>query len=195
MLLDADARRLGISRTAWHGVCSVSVRPELGRTKLRRSMKPISQFGTSMQLTVLVADLRQAVRSLEISIDYEEDRARIFHAPYPIMARHLSARRDNLLLTVSTLETHLNDPITREKRRNGNTNHHQVSAFSWGRPCLGDRRPRRLPGHRGRFLLMLRFTWRILPGQANSPARPTGPRTRVCPDGCRILKLARSAAP
>ena len=81
-------------------------------------MNPISQFETSrtmMQLTVLIADLRQAVRNLEISIEYEEDRARIFHAPYPILARHLRSRRDNLLLTVSTLETHVNDPISLQR--------------------------------------------------------------------------------
>ena len=81
-------------------------------------MKPISQFETSRtmtQLTVLIADLRQAVRKLEISIEYEEDRARIFHAPYPILARHLKARRDNLFLTVATLETHLNDPISLQR--------------------------------------------------------------------------------
>jgi hypothetical protein len=81
-------------------------------------MKPISQFGTSrtmMQLTVLIDGLRQAVRNLEISIEYEEDRARIFHTPYPILVRHLRARRDNLLLTVSTLEIHLNDPISLQR--------------------------------------------------------------------------------
>jgi len=64
-----------------------------------------------MQLTVLIADLRQAVRNLEIIIEYEEDRARIFHAPRPIVS-HLRARRDNLLLTISTLENQLNDPIS-----------------------------------------------------------------------------------
>ena len=68
------------------------------------------------QLTALVAELRKEVCNLETSIEDEEDRApsvraRIFHAPRPIVA-HLRARRDNLLLTISTLENQLNDPIS-----------------------------------------------------------------------------------
>ena len=68
------------------------------------------------QLTALVADLRKEVCNLETSIGDEEDRApsvraRIFHAPRPIVT-HLRARRDNLLLTISTLENQLNDPIS-----------------------------------------------------------------------------------
>ena len=86
-------------------------------------MKPISQFEpskpvsrTMTQLTALVAELRIEVCNLETSIEDEEDRApsvraRIFHAPRPIVA-HLRARRDNLLLTISTLENQLNDPIS-----------------------------------------------------------------------------------
>jgi len=72
-------------------------------------MKPISQFGTSIKLTALIADLRRTVRSLDISIEYEKDRARSSQAPYPIAIRHLKARRDKLLLTISSLENHLND--------------------------------------------------------------------------------------
>jgi hypothetical protein len=55
-----------------------------------------------MQLTALIAELRQAVRNLETSIEQEEERACIF------VARYLRARRDNLLQTISTLEDHLN---------------------------------------------------------------------------------------
>ena len=39
--------------------------------------------------------------SAEISIEHEEERACIF------VARHLRGRRDNILLTISTLENHL----------------------------------------------------------------------------------------
>ena len=68
------------------------------------------------QLTALVAELRKEVCNLETSIEDEEDRApsvraRIFHAPRPILV-HLRARRDNLLLTISTLVNQLNDPIS-----------------------------------------------------------------------------------
>src|SRR6516225_4934220 len=66
-------------------------------------MKPISQFETSieptprtmMQLPALIADLRQVVCNLQISIEHEEDRQQIF------LARQLKGRRDNLLLTIS----------------------------------------------------------------------------------------------
>ena len=86
-------------------------------------MKPISQFEpskpvsrTMTQLTALVAELRKELCNLETSIEDEEDRApsvraRIFHAPRPIVA-HLRARRDNLLLTISSLENQLNDPTS-----------------------------------------------------------------------------------
>jgi hypothetical protein len=82
-------------------------------------MKPISQFEpskpvsrTMTQLTALVAELRKEVCNLETSIDRAPSvRSRIFHAPRPIVA-HLRARRDNLLLTISTLENQLNDPIS-----------------------------------------------------------------------------------
>jgi hypothetical protein len=75
-------------------------------------MKPMSQFEpsnpvsrTMMQLTGLIADLRQVARDLEISIEHEEKRAFLF------VARHLRDRRDRLLLTISTLESHLNEPV------------------------------------------------------------------------------------
>ena len=84
-------------------------------------MKPISQFEpskpvsrTMTQLAALVAALRKEVCNLENSIEDEEDRAGIFHAPRPIVA-HLKARRDNLLLTISTLENQLNDPISPQR--------------------------------------------------------------------------------
>jgi len=73
-------------------------------------MKPISQIETPKpvsrtmtQLTALVTALRKEVRNLETSIEYEEDRASSVPACI-FVARQLRARRDNLLLTISTLE-------------------------------------------------------------------------------------------
>ena len=73
-------------------------------------MKPISQFETSKpvsrtmtQLTALVTELRKEVCKLETSIEYEEERASSVPACI-FVARQLRARRDNLLLTISTLE-------------------------------------------------------------------------------------------
>ena len=69
--------------------------------------KPISR--TTTQLTALVAELRKEVCNVETSIEDEQDRApslraRIFHAPPRPIVAHLRDRRDNLLLTISTLE-------------------------------------------------------------------------------------------
>ena len=61
-----------------------------------------------MQLAALIAELRQVVCNLEISIEQEEDRAQIF------LARQLKGRRDNLLLTISTLQNHLGSSISRK---------------------------------------------------------------------------------
>jgi len=67
-------------------------------------MKPISQFEpskpasrTMTQLTAIVAELRKEVCNLETSIEDEEHRApsvraRIFHAPPPIVAHHNAGR-------------------------------------------------------------------------------------------------------
>ena len=55
------------------------------------------------QLTALVTELRKEVCNLETSIEYEEDRASSVPARI-FVARQLRARRDNLLLTISTLE-------------------------------------------------------------------------------------------
>ena len=59
-----------------------------------------------MQLTALVAELRKVVCALEISIEQEEERAQTVSARI-LAAGHLRDRRDNLLLTISTLENHL----------------------------------------------------------------------------------------
>ena len=63
------------------------------------------------QLTALVTELRKEVCNLETSIEYEEDRASSVPARI-FVARQLRARRDNLLLTISTLENQLKDPIS-----------------------------------------------------------------------------------
>ena len=60
------------------------------------------------QLTALVTELRKEVCKLETSIEYEEERASSVPACI-FVARQLRARRDNLLLTISTLENQ--DPI------------------------------------------------------------------------------------
>jgi len=61
------------------------------------------------ELAALTSDLRQIVYNFEISIEGEESRAQISdlaYANYPLAARILRVRRDNLLATISTLENY-----------------------------------------------------------------------------------------
>jgi hypothetical protein len=78
---------------------------------------PISRYDTrsndlraTMKLRALVADLRLRTQVLDTDIHDEEQRASILdvaNVAYPILARNLRARRDNLLATIKVLESHL----------------------------------------------------------------------------------------
>lgn len=82
-------------------------------------MHPISHFETrpndlraTMKLRTLVADLHLRVEVLGTDIRDEEQRTGIFdlaNVAYPILARNLRARRDNLLATIRVLESHLTE--------------------------------------------------------------------------------------
>jgi hypothetical protein len=63
-------------------------------------------------ISVLISDLDRVVRILDRDIATEEDLARVcdpfgFGANYPILARTLMARRDNLMDTIAALEKRL----------------------------------------------------------------------------------------
>jgi hypothetical protein len=63
---------------------------------------------TARALTELISDLRRTVRYLAFDIEVEETRAGLFDVQspeYPVLARGLRARRDNLLATIAILET------------------------------------------------------------------------------------------
>ena len=64
----------------------------------------------TMKLRALVADLHLRAQVLDADIHDEEQRTGIFdvaNVAYPILARNLRARRDNLLATIRVLESHL----------------------------------------------------------------------------------------
>jgi hypothetical protein len=70
-------------------------------------------FSTSRpaELAALISGLRQTVHNLDISIEDEESRAHISdlaNVDYPMAARILRVRRNNLLATISTLEAYSN---------------------------------------------------------------------------------------
>ena len=62
----------------------------------------------ALQLGILIADLHRHVQLIEADIRAEEEHSNVFDyssAMYPVLARQLRLRRDNLLATISVLET------------------------------------------------------------------------------------------
>ena len=75
-------------------------------------MQPTSRFEATAatQLHALISDLRWRVQLLDADIAEEERKAGVCDAAdltYPMLALTLRARRDNLLATVSTLQSQL----------------------------------------------------------------------------------------
>jgi hypothetical protein len=66
----------------------------------------------ALQTKTLIADISRIVHILDSEIAAEEEQARIFdrtRAEYPILARTMAARRDNLLNTITALERRLSE--------------------------------------------------------------------------------------
>jgi hypothetical protein len=80
-------------------------------------MQPTSRLETlpnhprsTMKLRTLINDLRWRDQLLDADIQDEEKRTGISNpcnSAYPILARNLSTRRDNLLATIAMLESRL----------------------------------------------------------------------------------------
>jgi hypothetical protein len=71
------------------------------------SENPLSEVA---RIRALIGDLDRIVRILDSDIATEEELARVSHrfdAAYPILARTLTARRDNLNDTIAALERRL----------------------------------------------------------------------------------------
>ena len=65
-----------------------------------------------MKLRPLIADLHLQVHFLDQGIHDEEQRTGIFDVAdvtYPMLARTLRARRDNLMATIRVLESHMGE--------------------------------------------------------------------------------------
>jgi hypothetical protein len=75
-------------------------------------MRCVSRFETltnryALIQEKLISDLRCLVPLLEANIEAEEERTGIFdpaNSSYPVLARQLRARRDNVIATISRLE-------------------------------------------------------------------------------------------
>jgi hypothetical protein len=79
-------------------------------------MKHPRHFGSAtptrevLQTRALIADITRIVQILDGDITAEEEQARIFdpsQVEYPMLARTLAARRDNLMDTIAALERRL----------------------------------------------------------------------------------------
>jgi hypothetical protein len=79
-------------------------------------MKHQRHFGNAtpareaLQTRVLIADINRVVQILNCDIAAEEEQARVFarsRVEYPLLARTMATRRDNLLNTISALEQRL----------------------------------------------------------------------------------------
>ena len=64
----------------------------------------------ALQTRILIADINRVVQILDSDIAAEEEQARVFDRSkvgYPMLARTLAARRDNLMDTIAALEQRL----------------------------------------------------------------------------------------
>jgi hypothetical protein len=85
---------------------------------VERKMAKLHHSGNYQETTLkqdaviggMLNDLCRTIQILDIDISTEEERARVFDVrdpAYPILARTLTARRDNLKVTVASLERRL----------------------------------------------------------------------------------------
>ena len=73
-------------------------------------LKSTEQLREATQARTLIADLSRIVEILNVDIASEEQAAGVAdlaHSEYPVLARALRARRDNLLDTISALQQRL----------------------------------------------------------------------------------------
>jgi hypothetical protein len=118
----ASAARLplGLIRRAWRGSCDAETMAA-GLFQIRAfgvsEMKRRYHFGNAnnavretARIGALIVDLGRRAQLLEDDIAAEEERARVFNcsdAAYPIAARILAVRRENVKATIATLEKQL----------------------------------------------------------------------------------------
>jgi hypothetical protein len=73
-------------------------------------------FKEVAKVSALISDLDRVARVLESDIAAEEERSGVsdpFDAAYPILARMMTARRDNLRETIGALERRLSSPTNK----------------------------------------------------------------------------------
>jgi hypothetical protein len=93
--------------------------PNSGIRSTPMNMQP--HFATTREVTVIgkiLADLARTVQLIESDIVAEEERAKISDrsdAGYPMLARSLIERRDNIKMTIAALEERLTEQARHEQ--------------------------------------------------------------------------------
>lgn len=121
--LDSPGRfsrhRDGALQHSWQGSCDAEIRaaslcqseaPGVSKMKHQRHFGSVSPLREMARIRALIGDLDRIVRILDSDIATEEELARVsdrFDAAYPILAKMLTARRDNLNDTIAALERRL----------------------------------------------------------------------------------------
>jgi septation ring formation regulator EzrA len=78
--------------------------------KHQRHFEPGNRSGEALRTRTLIADIDRIVQILSSDIAAEEEQAGIFdpsRVEYPVLARTLTARRDNLGHTIAALQQRL----------------------------------------------------------------------------------------
>jgi hypothetical protein len=106
------------ARAGWQGFCGVEIKAaglfQIGSFGVP-GMRHERHFGSAndvalrdvARISALISDIDRHVRVLDCDIAAEEERARVSDhrdAAYPILARTLATRRDNLKETIAALE-------------------------------------------------------------------------------------------
>lgn len=89
---------------------------------MKHAQMPLSEMA---RIETLIAKLIRSVEIINVDIETEEERARIkdaFNPFYPVLARQLRTRRDNLTTTISALQEFL--------QKNGASRSHYLQSLT-----------------------------------------------------------------
>jgi hypothetical protein len=90
-----------------HSRFETTAKPHMSDSHPRRATRARQD---SLQLQKMIGDMRRFVAGLDAEIALEEDRVRVHdqsHYTYPITAKTMRTRRDNLMMTITALDGQL----------------------------------------------------------------------------------------
>jgi hypothetical protein len=90
-----------------HSRFETTAKPYISASHPRRAARARQD---SFQLQQMISDMRRFIAGLDTEITLEEDRVRVHdqsHYTYPITAKTMRTRRDNLMMTITALDGQL----------------------------------------------------------------------------------------